>query len=66
MQYTMGENMVVNTPDKAMKIFIKREFPEIQKLVQDHQSHKVLFVPDSFLFKDWTDKVNESRGFILI
>ena len=58
MQYNLGEDKVVTRVDEAMEIFIQREFPKIQKLVQDHQSHKVLFVPDSYLYKEWTEKVN--------
>ena len=58
MQYNLGEDKVVTRVDEAMEIFIQREFPKIQKLVQDHQSHEVLFVPDSYLYKEWTEKVN--------
>ena len=41
-----------------MKIFIQREFPELEKLNQDGHSHDVLFIPDSFLYKELTEKVS--------
>ena len=41
-----------------MKIFIQREFPELEKLNQDGYSHDVLFIPDSFLYKELTEKVS--------
>ena len=40
-----------------MRIFIQREFPEVEKLIQDGHSHDVIFVPDSFLYKELTEKV---------
>ena len=56
--YNLGENKIVETPEKAMKIFIQREFPELEKLNKDGHSHDVLFIPDSFLYKELTEKVS--------
>ena len=55
--YNLGENCIVKTPKEAMRIFIQREFPEVEKLIQDGHSHDVIFIPDSFLYKELTEKV---------
>ena len=48
--YNMGEGLVKSNPDDAMDCFIKREFEGIDQLVKDGTSHKVLFVPDTFIY----------------
>jgi len=56
----MGNGKIVLNPPEAMGYFIQTEFPQIHKLVTDGKSHDVIFVPDSYLFEQWTEKVNNN------
>jgi hypothetical protein len=47
----------LSNPEDATNEFFKREFPEI--LESKNKSHDAIFVPDSFLFGDITEKVCE-------
>jgi hypothetical protein len=46
----------LSNPDEATKEFFKREFPEILES-NNKTPHDAIFVPDSFLFGDITEKV---------
>ena len=52
----MGNNFSTGSADVAMEYFLLREQEDLL-LVRKGQHHKVLFVPDTFLFKELTEKV---------
>jgi hypothetical protein len=48
----------LSNPEDATNEFFKREFPEILES-KNKSPHDAIFVPDSFLFGDITEKVCE-------
>ncbi len=54
--YDMGNNTFASGPDEAMYHFLTREFPEILGIKKGN-SHNVMFIPDSFIYKGLTEKV---------
>jgi hypothetical protein len=54
-RYDLGRGLELTNPKEATNEFFKREFPEI--LGSKHELHNAIFVPDSFLFGDITEKV---------
>ena len=39
-----------------MDKFLEREFPEVLNISKG-ESHEVIFIPDSYIYKDLTEKV---------
>jgi len=60
--FDLGNKTFAKSPDEAMDIFLRREFPEIEGL-KTGSSHSVRFIPDTYIYKGLTEKVS---GKILI
>ena len=52
----MGHGEFAETADKAMEIFIRREFPEVLT-IRTGKEHSVKFIPDSFIHGKVAEKV---------
>ena len=52
----LGHSISVSSPDEAADILVQREIPEIEEVLLG-KSHGVIFVPDSFVFRELTNKV---------
>lgn len=57
-KYNLGNGASTNLSDKAIERFLKRELEDVLR-VQQGEHHRVMFVPDAFLFKDLTEKVSK-------
>ncbi len=55
-QFDLGNDTVARGPDEAMNKFLDREFPEVRDVTKG-ESHQLIFVPDSFIYGDLTEKV---------
>ncbi len=54
--YSLGnENTLIYHPEEAIQAFMKREFETI--LNREKTPHDVIFIPDTFIFRDLTEKV---------
>ena len=51
----LGHGISFSNPDVAADILVQREIPEIEEV--PGKSHSVIFVPDSFVFRELTNKV---------
>ena len=56
--YNLGHGASTNLSDKAIEHFLKRDLEDVLR-VQQGEHHRVMFVPDAFLFKDLTEKVSK-------
>ena len=56
-QFDLGNDTFARSEDEAMNKFLEREFPEILK-VANGESHQVIFIPDTYIFGDLTEKVS--------
>lgn len=54
--YDLGNGTSARSPDEAMDLFISREFPEIMA-IKNGSSHDVRFIPDTYIYKELTEKV---------
>ena len=52
----MGFGTPVSSPEEAVNILVQREVPEIQEVLSG-KSHDAIFMPDTFLYRELTDKV---------
>ena len=55
-EYNLGNDQTTKNGTDAIEQFLKREFPEI--LEREAKPHNVIFMPDSFIYKDLTEKVD--------
>ena len=58
-QFDLGNDTFARGPDEAMSKFLDREFPEVRDVTKG-ESHQLIFVPDSFIYGDLTEKVRSS------
>jgi hypothetical protein len=56
MDYNLGNDYSTNRGADAIEQFLKREFPEI--IQRESKPHNVIFMPDTFIYKDLTEKVD--------
>ena len=56
-QFDLGNDTFARSEDEAMVKFLEREFPEVLK-VSEGESHQVIFIPDTYIFGDLTEKVS--------
>ena len=54
--FDMGNYEFARTPDEAMEKFINREFPDVLE-IKTGSSHDLKFIPDTFIYKNLTEKV---------
>ena len=54
--FDLGNGIYAQSPDEAMDKFLEREFPDVLN-ISDGESHEVIFIPDSYIYKDLTEKV---------
>ncbi len=55
-EYNLGNDQTTSNGIEAIEQFLKREFPEI--IERESKPQSVIFMPDSFIYKDLTEKVN--------
>ncbi len=53
--YSLGNENTIYHPEEAIQAFMKREFETI--LNREKTPHDVIFIPDTFIFRDLTEKV---------
>jgi hypothetical protein len=54
-EYNLGNDESANNEIEAIELFLEREFPTILK--RESEPHNVIFMPDSYIYKDLTEKV---------
>jgi hypothetical protein len=54
-EYNLGNDESANNEIVAIELFLNREFPEILK--RESEPHNVIFMPDSYIYNDLTEKV---------
>ena len=55
--YNLGHGASTNLSDKAIEHFFKRDLEDVLR-VQRGEHHRVMFVPDTYLFQKFTEMVS--------
>ena len=56
-QFDLGNGATARSPDEAMQRFLEREFPEVLNILKG-ESHELIFIPESFIYGNLTEKVS--------